>query len=87
MIYQLQLRGLSFLDLAHEAGVGSSAISNVFSHPNIHLETFVAQKVGLTVCQLFPERFDAGGNRIVRTREQSRNRPRRHRERSKAKAG
>lgn len=69
--YRLRLIGLAFTDLAIEAGVTAQAISNTFDKSNSRIESFIAGKLGITAKQLFPERFDALGNRIVRERRRS----------------
>lgn len=69
--YRLALIGLAFTDLAVEVGVTAQAISNTFDRPNSRLESFIAGKLDVTAQQLFPERFDARGNRIIRERRRS----------------
>ena len=40
--------------------------------PNSHLDWVIAEALGLTAQQLFPERFTANGERIHQTRPQYR---------------
>lgn len=65
---QLRLRGTSLRMLAQAEGVTHQAMSATLAAPNVHLEPVIAGALGLTPAQLFPERFDALGNRIVQTR-------------------
>ena len=69
--YRLALIGLAFTDLAAAAGVTAQAISITFDRPNSRIEAFIAAKLNLTACELFPERFDADGNRVVRERRRT----------------
>jgi Ner family transcriptional regulator len=70
---QLRLRGTSLRRLAAENGVSQQAMSHALVSPSSHLEEVIAQALGLTAQQLFPERFDALGNRLSWTRDQQRN--------------
>ncbi|MCF8483336.1 MAG: helix-turn-helix domain-containing protein, partial [Rhodospirillum sp.] len=72
--YQFALRGLSFRRLAAKIGVTQQAISACLMAPNFHLEPVVADVLGLTPQDLFPERFDAMGNRLSLIRPTQRNR-------------
>lgn len=72
VIYQLRLRGLSLRRLAAKAGVSQQAMSEALIRPHSHLEPVIAAAIELTVEQLFQERFDANGNRLIRTREMQR---------------
>ena len=71
--YQLKIRGLSFQSLATKVGVQRSAITYALIGPSSHLEPVIAEALGLTAPELFPERFDAMGNRLAQTRPQKRN--------------
>lgn len=75
VIYQLSIRGRSLRQLALSEGVYPQAMSTALVAPNVHLEPVIAKAIGLTVEQLFPERFDDTGRRIARTREKSRSTP------------
>lgn len=65
---QLRLRGTSLRALALKEGVTPQAMSAALAAPNKHLEPVIAGALGLTPERLFPERFDAVGNRVVQTR-------------------
>jgi len=69
---QLRLRGTSLRRLAAQEGVSPQAMSNALMCPSSHLEEVIAAALGLTVQQLFPERFDDHGNRLGWTRTQQR---------------
>lgn len=73
VVYQLRIRGLSFGSLARDSGVSRQAISNALLMPSSHLEEIIAEAIGLTAQELFPERFDATGRRLHRTRSPERN--------------
>ena len=84
--HQLLIRGLKLSDIAAEEGVSGAAMSRLFLYPNIHLETAIAKKLGVTAAQLFPERFDAAGQGLRIIREQSRSTAAQRRERTKTRA-
>lgn len=65
---QLRLLGTSLRRLAAEEGVSPQAMSNALNLSSSHLETVIAAALGLTAQQMFPERFDAAGNRLGWTR-------------------
>lgn len=69
---QLRLKATSLRALAEIEGVTHQAMSAALVAPNAHLEPVIAGALGLTPVQLFPERFDAMGKRIVQTRSQQR---------------
>lgn len=83
---RLHQMGLNFTDLARELDVPAQYVSAVFIMANELIEDRVAAKFGLTARELFPERFDADGNRIVRMNIRRSTRRRIERERSKVKA-
>jgi len=72
IVYQLRIRGASLRRLAAQVGVSPQAMSNALMLPSSHLEPVIAEALGLTVQQLFPERFDALGTRVCWTRDQQR---------------
>lgn len=84
LVYQLKLRGLSLRELGRREGVSYESIASTMVSPNAHLEPVIAKALGLTVRQLFPERFDNTGRRLHRTRERQRSRAA---ERGNIKAG
>lgn len=65
--YQLELRGYSLRSYAKALGVSHPVISKAFLSPNSHIEEQLAETLGMQVHVLFPERFDAAGNRLHRT--------------------
>jgi lambda repressor-like predicted transcriptional regulator len=71
-IYQLRLRGTSLRRLAVREGVSPQAMSNALMLPSSHLREVIATALGLTPQRLFPEDFDAAGNRLGWTRDQQR---------------
>ena len=66
--YQLRLRGESLSAIARRIGVSTQAVSNALMTPSRDIEQAIAEAIGLTPEQLFPEWFDATGKRLVRTR-------------------
>lgn len=70
--YQLRLRGSSLRRIASDLGVSQQAASHALLSPSSHIEKAIAEAIGLTPETLFPERFDAAGNRLSRVREQQR---------------
>lgn len=69
---QLELRGLSLRQLARREDVSHQAMSHALIGPSSHLQPVLAQVLGLTVHQLFPEWYDEAGNRVGRTRNKQR---------------
>lgn len=72
VLYQLKLRGRTISALARDERVTREAIYKTFILPNSHLEPVIAGAIGLTVRQLFSERFADDGARLYSTRERSR---------------
>ncbi len=70
--YRLRLLGLTFTDLARAEGVSHRAIRQALYSPSQYLEEVIARAIGLTSQELFPERFDASGRRLHRSRPQHR---------------
>ncbi|MFW6027453.1 MAG: helix-turn-helix domain-containing protein [bacterium] len=68
VIEQLLLRGLSLNQLARRHGTHRSALSLTLRVPSLPSETILADALGLTPAQLFPERYDEHGRRRHRTR-------------------
>jgi len=58
VIYQLNLRGLSFSELARRHGVSRFSIQNAMMRPSYPMELCIAKALGLKVEELFPERYD-----------------------------
>ena len=74
--FQLELLGLSFAELARREGVSQKAIRYALYAPSRHLEVAIARAISLTPEVLFPERFDASGRRLHRSRHPNRSTPR-----------
>jgi Ner family transcriptional regulator len=72
LLYQLRIRGKSFRSLAAEAGVSPQAVTHAILNPSSYLEPLIAEAIGLTAPELFPERFDPTGRRLHQTREPQR---------------
>lgn len=72
IVGQLRLRGTSLRRLADQTGVSQQAMSHALTGSSSHLEPVIAQALGLTPQQLFPERFTAEGVRLHWTREPQR---------------
>ncbi len=73
IIWQLRNRGWSLSRIALQEGVSVQAVSGALMVPSSHLQRVIADILGLTPQQLFPEFFDAAGKRLGKTREQHRN--------------
>lgn len=69
---QLRIRGASLRALAKEEGVTHQAMSAALMAPNVHLEPVIAKALDMSAEALFPERFDAAGRRVTRTRPMKR---------------
>ena len=77
IVTELRLRGRSLSVLADEHGVNVSSVWAPLVRPSAYFENVIAQELGLTVQQLFPERFAANGTRLFPTRPQHETRSRR----------
>ncbi len=60
----LKFRGLSFASLARQEGVSAQSLNNAMQVSSSHLETVIANALGLKVEDLFPERFCENGQRL-----------------------
>ncbi|MBB4265406.1 helix-turn-helix domain-containing protein [Roseospira visakhapatnamensis] len=77
ILYQLRLRGLSFRQLARTVGVSGRALTDACVNPNIHLEPVIAEAIGMTAQDLWPERWcSETGRRLTQTRSPARHRMR-----------
>ena len=85
-LYQLKLRNLTLRCLSIEAGWNPNAVRNAFFLPSLPQERVIAEAIDLTVEELFPERYDADGNRIPRVREKKASAPAPARHGKKARA-
>lgn len=59
--FQFHLRGTSVAALAAEHGTVRQAAYHVFTRPYPRMERLIADALGVTPQQLFPERYDADG--------------------------
>jgi Ner family transcriptional regulator len=62
--YQLQLRGLSLAGLAERQGLSRKTVQKALHSGYPKMERLIAKSLGLTPRQLWPERFDAAGQRL-----------------------
>ncbi|QPC44988.1 hypothetical protein HW532_21190 [Kaustia mangrovi] len=68
-MFQLRIRGLSTLRLVAREGCSRQAISAAaIGFGSSHLEEALAHAIDLTPQKLFPEHYDANGQRIGWTR-------------------
>ena len=72
IVYQLRIRGTSLRCLARNHDVTHQAMSNALMLSSARLQTVIAEAIGLTPQQLFPEFYDGTGNRLSWTRETKR---------------
>jgi len=72
VVYQLKLRGMSLRQLAIRNGLAPTTVSQALTIPSFHMERLIADVLGLTPEQLFPERFDAAGTRLHQVRPSKR---------------
>ena len=68
---ELELNHRSLTTIANDAGVSRQAVTQALFKPSARVETFIAKALGVTSAQLFPERFDADGRRLHRSRHDS----------------
>lgn len=68
VIFKLHSAGSSFREIAEREGVSIQAVSDCMTQASARLEEAVARAIGLSVQQLFPERFNATGKRLFSTR-------------------
>ena len=59
--YQVQLQGRSMAQLAADHGVKRATLYQTFQRPYPRMEAIIADAVGLTPQELWPERYDADG--------------------------
>ncbi|WP_184437123.1 helix-turn-helix domain-containing protein [Roseospira goensis] len=75
--YKLRARGWTLRALAKVAGVSHQALGAALLSPNVHLEPVIAEAIGLTAQELFPERWCAAtGRRLTQVRSPARHRMR-----------
>jgi len=66
---QLQLAGISFAAIARVHGWNRRAVANAMQTASDPQEKAIAAALGVTQEQLFPERYDAEGNRLHHVRQ------------------
>ncbi len=66
---ELRLKGTSFSDIARQNGWSSRAVSAAMYVPSDPQERAIAEALGVTQQELFPERFGEDGRRLHRVRE------------------
>ncbi len=66
VIYQLTLQGRSLAQVADGAGVSRQCLYQVFRRTYPRMERVVADAIGLSPAELWPERYDADGLPIRR---------------------
>jgi Ner family transcriptional regulator len=66
--YQLKIRGSSLRRIALDNGVSHQAVGQALMAPSFHLERVIAKAIGLSVQDLFPERYLVDGTRKLTTR-------------------
>lgn len=63
--WQLALRELTLADVARAAKVARALVSDSIRYRRSgRVESVVAEKLGIPACQIWPERYDANGERI-----------------------
>jgi lambda repressor-like predicted transcriptional regulator len=68
VLFRLRLQGASFASVARKLGVTTQAVGGALLVPSSHIEEALAAELAIDVKELFPERFDAAGNRLTYTR-------------------
>jgi lambda repressor-like predicted transcriptional regulator len=68
---QLRLKQMNFSTIARELGCHRQEVSMAMRLPLYRQEKAIAEALGVTVRELFPERYDEDGNRIHAVRENS----------------
>lgn len=61
---QLRLKGSSFAAIARQHGWKRRGVAMAMHVPSYPQEKAIADELGLSVPQLFPERYDQSGNRL-----------------------
>lgn len=69
---ELRLAGSSLTALAASLGVSRQAVGQALMVPSERIEQAIADRLGLPVTWLFPDRFTADGQRIPGTRPSNR---------------
>lgn len=64
---QLAERGRNLSDLARDHKLTRQAIYDAFNRPSARVEEIIASAIGMSVQDLFPERFSADGHRLSKS--------------------
>ena len=71
IVVQLRARGLSLGSLSLRDGFSRNYFNQALYRPLFPAEVAIAEALGMTAAQLFPERFDRSGQRLHRVWSQS----------------
>lgn len=66
VIYQLGLQGRSLASIARDLGLVRASAQAALARPYPRMERVLAEAVGVLVHELFPERYDQNGDRLIR---------------------
>ena len=66
VLYQLARRRLTQAEIARRVGVSRQAVNLALTAPSARIERAIAEAIGVTVEDLFPERYDRTGRRRIR---------------------
>lgn len=66
VLYQLKLRSITMRQLARSFGISHMTLRGALFQPQYPQEKILADAIGLSIPELFPERYDADGNRLHR---------------------
>jgi Ner family transcriptional regulator len=61
--FQLSIKGLSISSVAREHGVRSQTLSSCRNQPYPKMEKIIAEKIGYSEKEIFPDRFNTDGTR------------------------
>lgn len=68
VLFQLRLQGKNFKTVGEEIGISGSNVRDALFRSNWRVEKKLAEAVGVPIEELFPERYDAKGNRLIEVR-------------------
>ena len=68
VIFQLRLRGKTLKKIADGLGISLGALRNALYQPSLRAEEKLAEALDLTPEELFPERYDTDGKRLIEVR-------------------
>jgi len=58
--YQLDLLGFNLSDIARDLGITRQGVYRVFAEPRPRVEKAIADRLGLTPAEIWPERYPSG---------------------------